>query len=110
MTLKARCSAFRVCERSSPSTVSSDLWGTSSWRSSTPSRGRLGAGGRHHPSDATTVSTPKLNFRSHTWHSPLLILEGHPATEDDVRVGRGLSGTDHELRPGDDALQFLVGH
>jgi hypothetical protein len=25
--------------------------------------GGLGAGGRHHPSDATTLRIPKLNFR-----------------------------------------------
>jgi hypothetical protein len=40
--------------------------------------------------------------------SRTLILERHPATEDDVGVGRGLTGTDHELRPRDHALELFV--
>jgi hypothetical protein len=37
------------------------------------------------------------------------MLERRSAAEDDVRVGRGLAGTDHELRSGDHALKFFVG-
>src|SRR5918999_274632 len=38
-----------------------------------------------------------------------LILERRSAAEDNVRVGRGLAGTDHELRSGGHALKFFVG-
>src|SRR5918994_6081018 len=45
---------------------------------------------------------------SHSRCCWLVILEGHPAAEDDVRVRRGLAGTDHELRPWDHALELFV--
>ncbi len=41
--------------------------------------------------------------------SQLPTLEGHPAAEDDVGIGRGLAGSDDELGPGDHTLEFFVG-
>jgi hypothetical protein len=36
-------------------------------------------------------------------------LERHSASENDVGVGRGLAGADHELRLRDHAFELLVG-
>ena len=63
MTLRVRCSAFQGCARSCPSTVRRVRWGFPDGSSLLLRGGGLGAGGQHHPSDAT-MSNRKCTFEN----------------------------------------------